>query len=469
MTSPLRALTLFATSAAVLANPAAALQLGTFEAHRPEHVRLLHAEREARLREDWVRVGDARRRLALDLIHARRRPGEPAGARVSFETLADVACILDGGDPEAAHRPWSERMVRSLDLRVVPGVFAARDEGRGESMVVRVESLYALPAPEGIEELPIVLTWLGPAGEELQARAEPVPTTCLTRTGFEMFVRPPVSEPGRWHLVAEVGHGAARRRGVEVAVDCVGDLGARARRLQLESQRAPSVLRSELWAAVGQLREHGLRRLATLFLGHWFDFSEERPPATLTAPVVPSSLGSAALAQGPVFWTLPNDGPFERALVIVCGTAEHPSEVLSGAVGEGWRRLSVARATRVLVCAPSPGVPARLMERCASLASERGWSEVHLMARGDQGTALLAEVQRRDSPPIAGLILCATPGAGPRDGAGLAVPLLTIDALAAQETSAEGEGWSRIGCREPGFLLDLRVPSLVAAWLPDLP
>ncbi|MAF66527.1 MAG: hypothetical protein CMJ84_12830 [Planctomycetes bacterium] len=461
-------LSVFATSAPLAPATVPLPQQGAFEVHRPEHVRLLHAEREALLREEWVRAGAQSRRRAIEWVHSRRRPGEPAGARISFETLADISRFLDGGTPDAGS-PWTERLARSLDLRVAPGVFAAREQGRGESMVVRVETLFAVPAPEGDRELLLSLVWLGPAGEEVPARTEPVPTTCFDGSGFEMFVRPPASEPGRWRLVADVGRGAECWRSVAVGVDCVADLAARRARLQLEAQRAPSPLRAELWSALGPLTEHGLRRLAGLDLGHWFDFCEGSSAVELTSPVVPFPPEGAMAAADRALWTLPHEGTFERGLVIVCGRAEHPSDALAGAVGEGWRRFSLARSTRVLAgaCPTTSRAAVRFLERCAALATERDWTALHLVARGDQGTLFLRELRRTSAPSITGLVLCATSGAVPDAGAEFGVPLLTFTAMAAEDATTSGDGWARVASREPGFLLDLRVPGLVETWLSE--
>ncbi|MDP6540929.1 MAG: hypothetical protein QF903_14655 [Planctomycetota bacterium] len=470
MTLPRSALSLAAAAAILASSGFAAPRQGTFAVHRPEHVRLLHAEREALLGEAWLRAGAARRERAVAWFHARRRPGAPARARPAFETLADVAALLAGQDPGRADRPWTERLAPSLDLRVVPGVFAAREEGRGESMVVHIEALYPVEAPENARELPLTLTWLGPAGEEVEARTEPVPTACFDREGFEMFVRPPASEPGRWRLVADVGRAGERRRGSPIAVDCVRDLAERRARLQQETARAPSALRAELWAALGPLSEHGLRRLGSLDLGHWFDFCERLPLADLAAPIVPwTGREAAAEGAGGAFWTLPHEQRFERGLLIACDSAEHPASVLAGAAGEGWRRLSTRRSVRVFVgaCSSAPGGAARLLEEAVALAAERDWAGLVVLARGDRGTAFLRELQRSCPEPVEGLVLCAALGAAPSGGAELPVPLLFLDALAAEDGVASGEGWRRVVSREPGFLLDPRVPGLVEAWLAE--
>lgn len=90
--------------------------------------------------------------------------------------------------------------VQSLELSVEPGTFASREQGRGEAMTVRLVQRYDAPPPGDVM---VQLTWIGPGGETVHARRERATAEVFAGRGFEMYIRPPVSEPGTWRLEAD--------------------------------------------------------------------------------------------------------------------------------------------------------------------------------------------------------------------------------------------------------------------------
>ncbi|MCB9913762.1 MAG: hypothetical protein H6828_01275 [Planctomycetes bacterium] len=204
-----------------LAAAAPAAQVGDGDAlfvyHLAEHLEAVRAERVAELRAAYAEAAPERRSAAEAALLAGVDPGRPALRPPDFDALARARRALLG---EAAPAPALDELAESLDLRVVPGCFAARAEGRGEATTVAVTQLWRAPG----RDADVTLWWT--RGEERErARSEPVAAASFA-AGFEMYVRPPVSTPGRWALVAELRAGDASAWSRPVAVECVDDLAA---------------------------------------------------------------------------------------------------------------------------------------------------------------------------------------------------------------------------------------------------
>jgi len=444
--------------------------LGIFAA---EHVASVRSERERAVRDLWGRAGPEQRERALLHLQANRRPGAPWREAATMETLTEVRrLLLDDGD--AAGSDPLAALVDSLDLRVVPGAFAARDEGRGEAMTVHVRPLFDARAPDAT--CAVTLYWLSSGGGEQRARSEPFPTAAIA-VGFDMYVRPPLSRAGRWHLVLELEQDGVGRRGLPVPVDCVADLAARAKALQVASLEQPDALRSELWASQARRSDHGLRGADAVPLERWFrscetDAGGEADPAE----AVPQLLRGFDDGEH-AFWTFASPLPAtaRRAYVLLAGSHEHPSDLLTGAFGRAWADL--AREEGALLYAASfsfePEERHDAPGFCDWLRRERGLEETYVVARGQAGAFLMSRMSRMSrlagagEQGIDGVVLCSTPATRARPSGTPGLPILSIDDLAPEESRTSGAGaapWTWVRLREPRFVADLRVPELIGEW-----
>jgi hypothetical protein len=340
-----------------------------------------------------------------------------------------------------------------LALELRPGAFEAReeDQGRGEFTTVRVLPLWETRAPP--EEFVVNLWWLGPDGQELRARGEPVLYTALALPGFDMYVRPPASAPGMWSMVPEVGYEGERVRGVPVAVECVADLAARV--ASLDAAHAP------LARDVLDVLARGVPLLPGASVGAWLDHLEHGAASERPGDVVPRAFEGL-----PIAWELVSDVEQpRRALVLVDAFSEPPRGWFDVPGKRGWLDAARALAARVLA------LPAPLDED--AVAALR-----HALAHGDD--AELVIVARGAAVPdvlvhraalerfVDGLALeteLGSPSAPPP----LQLPALVLDAGAGEdaEQTVEREGraplrWVRR--RAPPVLADLELPELVAAW-----
>ena len=193
------------------------------------HREAVQVERERALLEAWIGASEQQRvgleRIVREGRNSRRSSLSPLDLRSISRGLRNLRV------PERADELWVwYDLLDALDLRLRPGVFAARSEGRGEPITVGLDSLWS-HSYEGDpdREMQAKLIWVAPDGTEEDARSEPVTARILMR-GFEMFIRPPISTAQTWELVLEVQTPSGALRGVPVRVECVENLvAARAR------------------------------------------------------------------------------------------------------------------------------------------------------------------------------------------------------------------------------------------------
>jgi len=303
------------------------------------HLRNVHLERHQALLAAWEVAAEPRRALVRDAFRARRSRGVPAVYQVSAQHLTELTRVLEGAADAINELSWEQRFACSLDLHVLPGAFTAGAGGRGDEVIVRV-----LPAMTRLfeplpEEVLLRLVWVGPDGQEIPARQEPVHRHAFRMPGFEMYLRAPGSSPGRWHLVPEVEREGRIGRGFPVPVDCVRDLFGRADRRLAAPAEDPS--HAAAHEALTRRLHGGFRNRMAPPIG-----------ALLDGALLPPLLSEGAEWAGAETLRLDAGPQQPRELVLVVAPAlEEPDWVFAGAALEAWVDLAVGRHAWVFTTA----------------------------------------------------------------------------------------------------------------------
>ena len=430
----------------------------------------LRVERERALLEHYAAAPESLRARADEILRAGRDPRRARRGPLNLSTIAAAQRVLQGNEPGPEFVAWAD-LVDSLDLSVVPGLFAAREEGLGEALTVVFHSLWEGSIerePEGGIEAS--LYWVSPAGERRRARSEPVSLSAL-REGFEMYIRPPASAPALWSLVFELRTFAGVVASAPVVVECVGELAA------LRSSAAPlRVSLRELLERRDELRERGLRRASGLSLSAWSSACEGAAPQLAPRPYEPRSAeGEGPPAFGDVtMWEVAAPGAAPaRTYLLLAGSMEHPTDLLTGAVGRSWARVAEAQGARVL--AARVPLPSRelfdLRDFVSALKRELETEQLVVVARGDFGRVLPGLLQREPCAAIDALVLSETPAARALLPAELELPVLQLE-LSAEVATSEGVDAgarrARVRLRAPAPTGTLAAPDLIAAWAAKL-
>ena len=419
----------------------------------------LRLERERDLRRLYVAADAELRAQADGLLRAGRDPRRSRRSPLPLATLAEARRLLAGHDPAGPDAPLRE-LASAVDLQVVPGVFAARSEGRGEAMTVQVDCLWK----PGLEQEPeggveARLLWLSPEGEERLARREPVSVAAL-RAGFPMYIRPPQSVAGLWHLVRELHTVGATVRSLPVAVECVELLERLAEGLTDDGEPVPSAM-GELSQRLRAARRFGLRAWSGVPVADWIR-SGELP--------VGWQFSATAEEYGGTLWgtSSPGEEPSRVYLLLTTGY-EHPTDLLTGPVGEAWLRVAESQGARVLAArVPLPGTGGFDFCRFVQgLREDAGMSSVVLVARGDAGRVLPGLFVKQACRAVEALVLAETPAARAAMPDDLDMPVLRI-VLGAEADRSEGVDSgarrSKVERRAPGPVGQVGIPDAVAAW-----
>ncbi|MEM7308531.1 MAG: hypothetical protein AAF682_17750 [Planctomycetota bacterium] len=408
------------------------------------HLKAVRTERTARFFARWREASDERRVDATRVLQEMRPRGAPMGRRPALDALAAAERAL-GSDADP-HDPL-EALADSLDLQVVPGMFTAASEGRGEPLTVTVYRLFDRPAALDAE---LSLVWVAPDGTRTAARTEAFGADAFNRPGFLMYVRSPLGPPGTYRLLPVARAAEREAEGVAVSVPALAAGGA--------EEAAPSVHPRTL-AALGELRSAGLRtaELTGAELARRLDAGEARPAL--------GWCGADGLEPGPLLWGGVPAGasPAEprRALLFLHTGAEREELPWLGPVGDAWRALALEQGLGLFSGEQRAGDPEGLGRLVAAAREEVEGGEVLLVARGSSvwvATLLLAA-----APELAfdGLILVSDTAGVPRllpDVPTLVVaPSEPERALPKQATFAAGEATA--------FLSEAVLPDRVGAWL----
>jgi hypothetical protein len=443
-----------------------ALAAQAAQATAAAHARTLWSERALAFFGQLAEADPERAARARERVLAGLPSGAGAGWYPSLETLAAATRELTGtsamGPLEARDREQREvqSLADSVDLRVVPGVFAPRETGLGEPTTVAVRC--AGPV-QGYGPIEARLLWRGPDGRLETARSEPATIEAL-RAGFPMYLRPPASAEGTWWLVPEIGQRGVTARGVGVRVDClrVPDAGP-------PSDGGPA-------ADGGQAR--GLTEMLALLRSSGARSSVALGPREIARELAGGGGRRPLLLE--VAYELPGEGPRwlwgyvperapELALVILCADHELPDLPLAGVLGERWCAVAERRGALLLSVNAPPSAATRSMgevlERAVGAARERGLPDgapVIAVARG----ASVARLALAGGNALDGAVLSAVVHSDRPEAVLAPLPrLLIAPGGAAELLQGEVGEFAWVDGSAAPFLNELALPGWVEAWL----
>jgi len=435
--------------------------------HRGAYLPTVRRERERALLAAY-HTADAEGRAAAEaILRAGRDPRAPELQPPDLAVLASAMRALSAADREPELHTWQE-FADSIDLRVAPGAFEARLEGRGEYTTVHFTNLWEVGIAGDLE---IVLWWIAGDGRELRARGEGFPARSL-REGFEMYIRPPVSDAARWTLVAELHTPKGLVRTGGVPIDCVPRFAERIEALQAADSPFLAPLKGSLAPRLRPLVVYGVRTADALPLFDWFVLGEGKAIDAPLRPVVLADFDDG-LAE---VWELTPAGekPPTEAILILTSRGEHPTDLLAGASREVWTDFRDRTGRRVLVATlrkPSTVGPeaALLFDH---LRGALGIEHLVVVARGTNGLLLPPSLKLGEDHGVDALVLAATPAARVAPRKPLGIPVLQIDSDAAAAGRVAGTGpaggeWLRVSLTEPALFTALKLPELIAEWLDE--
>lgn len=398
----------------------------------------------------WGAADETRRDAVRELFAELVSPGAPAELLPSLGAIQVATAVLEGapsvdllGEDAAAVLALQ---ALSLDLRVRPGLVEAKRTGRPASLTVDLAPLYELRSSLDVD---LSLVWIGPAGEELVARTEPIGARAFSVQGFQMFVRAPLVEPGLWHLVPELRPrvedpdaqpGAmllAPVRGRPVPVPIVAPEPGVAGLVQRLGDAALTGGRSALVA----LLETGERLAPSPYqlASDWLE-------SGLVQPQVPAGLPD------------PDTAPV-LLLVEPRDRAGGPS--FAGTVGGAWLEAARSSGRHLVATAPvGAGESPRVTEACASF----GDRDVTLVVFGDAILATQLEFLRNGAPAIDRLVIVARMWRPTPTMPAVPTLYLTPEAGSVQIAAASAHVTTRL-LDAPIFLSGPQLPGWIAEWL----
>lgn len=429
--------------------------------------RRANLERRSALLEAWE-ASDLRRRDAAVRVLAKHRKGaERPSSSPRAEALTEALRILvrdeDAGEPLSA----TQRFVDSLDLRVVPGLYQGRPEGKPQPLVVRVVQLYHVPLEHAVE---VSLIWISESGEEHRARTEPVVPAAFLNDGFEMFVRAPSNVPGAWSLVCEVAHHDVSARGIPVPVYGLDAFEDVVRTLEPDVRRElDALVETGLRPAFPRAFLEGVGLVATHDTARWSGARSTRLPF--------ESL--SGLEQGALWHVGVSDTAPDRVVLFLPPEDEDPQAVFIGPGGAAWSSFARDHDAWLISC----DLPLRRAEGASffSLARELAAfapeAEVQVVVRGAGLLQLALAFRDGSEPPFDGLLVSCVLASNrePRNlpaargllvvsEAEAAADVVELGTNAGSSHAASGE-WSWVRRTHPWIVTDLELPALFSAWL----
>jgi hypothetical protein len=261
-------------------------------------------------------------------------------------------------------------------------------------------------------------------------------TAAAFERGFEMYIRPPMSAPGRWHLTVELEAAGETAPGIPIPVDCVADLA---------SWREPedSAAGRAFAERLDLLLELGLRRgsLATLAEQH------------------------AILRGAPEAGVL----LMRRSATVLVASAPGRGAIEScfGPEGRAWRDLARNSNLRVFVASLPAGehAVAPWLSVIAELAEAGKGDEMILALRGELALLLPQAIERAPAASVAALVLYSSPATFSSLAAPAPCPMLFVSgASAGSGYTKDGTPRTRISRSEADLLLPPEVPALLLDW-----
>ncbi len=433
------------------------------EAALDAHLRNVHLERREAFLEAWDTADEARRELIRKLFRSRRGTGVPATYQVSSQFLTENRRVLEGAVDASHELSWSERFACSLDLLVLPGAFGAGDQGRGNEVIVRVLPVTTRLFEPIPEQVALRLVWVGPDGQEIPARQEPVHRSAFRMPGFEMYLRAPASRPGRWSLAPEIERDGEVGRGTLVPVDCIQDLFGRVDRLALES--APDPRAAAARAALARHLEHGLRDGMAPTIGELLDGAHL--PPLLNVGEEWAGGRTLVLDGGPE--------DLRHVMLVVAPALEEPDWVFGGPALEAWTLFATRTRSRVY----STALPIRNPAGPDVLALLAGLERIHpdlpitLLVRGPAvGRLALAMSGRTEALPFDRVVVNTVPSPKARSRKLFDVPTLLLtplfEARPLEQVEVDGPSLFVLRTPDPPLVVDRVMPLHLEAWMSAL-
>ena len=420
-------------------------------------------ERRALFLNAWEQASAGEQARAIRILRLEREGATRLTATPSARELTRAWSTLTRSE-EDPFEPSSLRLLAdSLDLRVLPGAFEGKPEGKPDHLTVRVTALYQEPIDHPLQ---VSLYWIHEDGREIRARTEVVAHRALSAIGFEMYVRAPTNLPETWSLVPEVSDGEESARGVPVTV------------MGLDQ---PEVLVREGDEGTAKdlklLRLYGIRPLfLRAFQENLGVLSVDDQEAWRGARPVESALEPFSLlrAAGVSCWAVGVEGVDSprKVLILMRPEDERPETALAGAQGRVWSEA--ARSNGWWVLAPdlplhSPEGPS-ILSIASRLSKLLPDAERILVGRGSALVELqLAQLHDLDwSVDRLVLSVVLSPSGRPRNLPALPGLFLSSNAL---ETGSESldlhaqEMWLWEKRVEPPIITDLGLPLRLERWL----
>ena len=354
-----------------------------------------YLERRLAMEAAWQAAGEEQRERARALFEQRLERGVPAAFTASAKLLTHATRLLEGGGPDTAAIGFERRLADSLDLRVIPGAFEPADGEHGDPTIVRVLALYPVDwSARELDQVELALYWLGPGGEELQARTETVHRDAFRAPGFEMYGWAPATRGGTWRMVPEVRTEAGVARGVPVTVECIPDLAdalAAARATEPRTAVEALLRRTLIETVRGGVRNARLPPVSELL--QW-----DRGGATVPAPLDPGLAGT----EGGVELPAPEGSAARRVVIVLAPPFEDAEWVLAGRQGEAWRAMVERLGCRLIATslpAWNPRGPS-VIELASRLEREDPELELVLVVHGVGLRRLQIGLSRADAGPF---------------------------------------------------------------------
>ncbi len=402
--------------------------------------RALQVERERPVIEAWIAAGPERRQKLIEDLDEGVDPRRSRKRLLPMECLSRASRNYWHAAEDAVRLPWFD-LLDSVDLRVVPGAFNARKEGRGEAMTVRLTSIWDSLVPKEEEgTLEVSLVWTSPSGEESVARREEANVMNM-EDGFDMYIRPPVSEPGVWHLTLELGTPVGLVRSGAVAVECVRDLPALQESL---SSHGNSPIATQLKSRLDLLLEYGIRIASTATIASWV---EDWKSPQQNALGLHAFDGALVGVPADLFVQLNQKPDAKGVLLVLVKENESPVDLFNGARSAAWAELAEACDLRILAGrVPLSITSAESLAACLAQLEQNTSGPIYVLGRGEAGQLLPSILAKNPELPMDALILSETLGAGGDLPEGLACPVLRVASgltAASNDASESGEGADR--------------------------
>lgn len=449
--------------------PAAKAQARTGDEFGPPELRIprelawnhaLRLERERQVLVAWLEASPKERGAIEDALGLGREEQRSRRRPVPLNNLSKAWRGYISGPEDPSRMPWLN-LLDSTDLRVIPGAFNARTEGRGEPLTVMITSIWK-DSLDGLgnDPLEIRLVWTAPDGGETVVRRE-VAEAGNFQSGFSMYLRPPLSKPGLWWLALELDSPEGVIRTRPVPVECLEDLPGLLTELRAAASTPTGHLQKSILNRLDPLLGYGLRRASTHPLENWVNWSRSKPGSR--AGITPLD-GELFGAPGTTFWQLTETATEKGALLILAKDNESPLDVFNGPRQAQWAALGKACGLRVIaVQLPISSTSLEPLDAClAALDGEDGEGPLVLVTRGESGRVLPYLLAQFPQPGLDAVVMTETIGAGARLSTALPAPVLQITTglyAPASELQSEGAGAS-LRSR-----LHLRVPEPVASYL----